>query len=77
MATTITNAARGFESSREKDKFTAPEAISPHRNSQKPKINRDPLTDDLIMSLSDAYENKRARQVSEWERAQSRYVHFA
>ncbi len=24
--------------------------------------------DDLIMSLSDAYENKRARQVIEWER---------
>ena len=24
--------------------------------------------DDLIMSLSDAYENRRARQVGEWER---------
>lgn len=27
-----------------------------------------PPTDDLIVSLSDAYENKRARQVVEWEK---------
>lgn len=26
------------------------------------------LNDDLIVSLADAYENKRARQVVEWER---------
>ncbi len=26
------------------------------------------LSDDLIISLSDAYENKRARQVMEWEK---------
>ena len=28
-----------------------------------------PVNDDLIRSLSDAYENQRARQVFEWERA--------
>lgn len=27
--------------------------------------------DEIIVSLANAYENKRARQVSEWERAQS------
>jgi hypothetical protein len=27
-----------------------------------------PPNDDLILSLSDAYENKRARQVFEWEK---------
>ena len=32
----------------------------------KPKENN--FNDDLIVSLSDAYENKRARQVFEWER---------
>lgn len=32
----------------------------------KPKDN--PVNDDLIVSLQDAYENKRARQVFEWER---------
>jgi hypothetical protein len=26
--------------------------------------------DDIILSLANAYENKRARQVSEWERVQ-------
>lgn len=29
-----------------------------------------PQADDVILSLSNAYENKRARQVTEWERAQ-------
>ena len=38
--------------------------------SSKPKENQTNQTnDDLIVSLSDAYENKRARQVFEWERA--------
>jgi hypothetical protein len=31
--------------------------------------------DDLIMSLSDAYENRRARQVGEWERLYGRNVY--
>ncbi|MER3430111.1 MAG: hypothetical protein C4325_10895 [Blastocatellia bacterium] len=30
-----------------------------------------PFTDDLIRSLGDSYENKRARQVGEWERTQA------
>lgn len=28
------------------------------------------VNDDIIVSLSDAYENRRARQVTEWERRQ-------
>jgi hypothetical protein len=28
-------------------------------------------TDDIILSLANAYENKRARQVTEWERSQA------
>jgi hypothetical protein len=39
------------------------ETISP-RNS---KNRSNTINDDVIMSLTDAYENKRARQVSEWE----------
>ncbi len=31
------------------------------------KQNSKQLNDDLIISLSDAYENRRARQVFEWE----------
>jgi hypothetical protein len=38
----------------------------PSSRQQKSKDNSSP--DDLIVSLSDAYENKRARQVFEWER---------
>lgn len=30
-----------------------------------------PQADDVILSLSNAYENKRARQVTEWERTQA------
>lgn len=30
-----------------------------------------PQADDVILSLANAYENKRARQVTEWERAQT------
>jgi hypothetical protein len=32
--------------------------------------NDNPLNDELIVSLADAYENRRAQQVSEWERRQ-------
>jgi len=35
------------------------------------------LNDDLIISLSDAYENKRARQVFEWERVRRQNVQRA
>ena len=31
-------------------------------------------TDDVIITLADAYENERARQVTEWERAQPLYL---
>jgi hypothetical protein len=33
------------------------------------------LNDDLIASLSNAYENRRARQVVEWERLYRQNVH--
>jgi hypothetical protein len=35
------------------------------------------LSDDLIVSLADAYENKRARQVTEWEQLRRQNVHQA
>ncbi len=35
------------------------------------------VSDDLIVSLSDAYENKRARQVMEWERVRRQNVQRA
>lgn len=40
--------------------------------------SKDNLTnDELIVSLSDAYENKRARQVFEWEKARRQNVQRA
>ena len=43
---------------------------SKNLSSAKPKEN--PRFDDLIVSLTNAHENRRARQVTEWERM-SRY----
>ncbi len=31
------------------------------------QANRHPVGDDVIVSLADAYENQRARQVTQWE----------
>ena len=42
--------------------------ISRLLSSRKSQSRENPINDDLILSLSDAYENKRARQVVEWER---------
>ena len=36
-----------------------------------------PQADDVILSLANAYENKRARQVTEWERTQATRWHRA
>jgi hypothetical protein len=33
-----------------------------------PKPKKNPINDELILTLADAKENKRARQVVEWER---------
>ena len=39
------------------------------------KSKENSLNDDLIVSLSDAYENKRARQVVEWENLGRQNLH--
>lgn len=41
------------------------------------KSKENPYQDDLIISLQDAYENKRARQVFEWERTRRRNFYNA
>lgn len=41
---------------------------------RKTKSHDNSPSDDLIVSLSDAYENKRARQVFEWEKARRQNV---
>lgn len=45
-----------------------PENINPHPIFSSSKSRPPEKNDDLILSLSDAYENRRAQQVGEWER---------
>jgi hypothetical protein len=45
-------------------------AIINHSLSARSQQKDNLFNDDLIVSLADAYENKRARQVNEWERRQ-------
>lgn len=51
--------------------------ISEILSTRKPKSKENLPNDDLIVSLSDAYENKRARQVFEWERVRRQNVQRA
>ena len=47
----------------------------PHFSPNRPRSAE--KNDDLILSLSDAYENRRARQVGEWERLYGQNVYRA
>jgi hypothetical protein len=51
--------------------------ISDILSTRSPKSLENLPNDDLIVSLSDAYENKRARQVFEWERVRRQNVQRA
>ena len=63
-----------------RDKFTPHDAaaainfISDTLSSARSKIPTNPRIDDLIVSLANAHENRRARQVTEWERIHSQNV---
>jgi hypothetical protein len=60
---------------RELDKLTRHDAALIYPSTSRPTpAQHSPAIDDLIVSLSSAYENKRARQVVEWERIGSRAV---
>lgn len=50
------------------------QVVSSRKTKSKDNLN---TSDDLIVSLSDAYENKRARQVFEWEKARRQNVQRA
>jgi hypothetical protein len=68
---------------REIDKLNETEAsevledITEIFSTRNPKLKDNPPNDDLIVTLSDAYENKRARQVFEWERVRRQNVQRA
>ncbi len=61
----------------ETETLAAAEDISPLLSNRISKSKDNNLNDDLIVSLSDAYENKRARQVVEWEKVRRQNVQRA
>jgi hypothetical protein len=63
---TNTHAGDGLKPVKQRDISPAKE---PHI-SEPPRSKENILNEDVIVSLADAYENKRARQVNEWERRQ-------
>lgn len=62
----ITDSVRRIDS----QSIEKPSVLASIRRKQK-------LIDDIIVGLSNSYENKRARQVMEWERSQPAYVRRA
>ena len=48
---------------------------NPHQLLSTNKTRSTEKSDDVIVSLSDAYENRRARQVGEWERLYGQNVY--
>jgi hypothetical protein len=70
--------AREIDKLNENETFAVLDYISEIVSTRKPKSKDNQTTnDDLIVSLSDAYENKRARQVFEWEKARRQNVQRA
>lgn len=65
-----TNVAVELDKLNEADAASVLAYISQLLSSRKPQSKEPSLNDPLIVSLSSAYENQRARQVTEWERRQ-------
>lgn len=75
---TNTNVAIEIDKLNETETSAVLDYISQVVSSRKTKSKDNSNTsDDLIVSLSDAYENKRARQVFEWEKARRQNVQRA
>jgi hypothetical protein len=71
------NIAREINKLNENETLEGKDYISESLSSRHPKSKENLTNDDLIVSLSDAYENKRARQVFEWERVRRQNVQRA
>ncbi len=62
------NAVSEFDKLNENETLAVLDYISELLSARLPKTKDNPVNDELIVSLQDTYENKRARQVFEWER---------
>ena len=68
------NVAREIDKLNEKETLAVANYISTLLTNRISKSKDNKTNDDLIVSLSDAYENKRARQVFEWEKLRRQNV---
>ena len=71
------NVASEIDKLNENETSEVLEYISDILSTRNPKSKDIQPNDDLIVSLSDAYENKRARQVFEWERVRRQNIQRA
>jgi len=71
------NVASEIDKLNENETLEVLDYISELLSTRRPKSKEIQPNDDLIVSLSDAYENKRARQVFEWERVRRQNVQRA
>ena len=71
MVNRIPKADPKFDKLTRQDAATAINYISETLSSRRSQTKDNPRIDDLIVSLSNAHENRRARQVTEWERHQN------
>lgn len=62
------NAANEINKLNENEALAVLDYVSELLSARLSKTKDNHLTDELIVSLQDTYENKRARQVFEWER---------
>ncbi len=62
------NAVSEFDKLSENETLAVLDYISELLSARLLKTKDNPVNDELIVSLQDTYENKRARQVFEWER---------
>jgi hypothetical protein len=72
-----TNVANEINKLNENESLAVLDYISTLLTKRNSKSKDNQSSDDLIVSLSDAYENKRARQVVEWERVRRQNVQRA
>ena len=72
-----TNVAVELDKLNEADAASVLSYISQLRSSNRLQSRDKSTNDPLIGSLSDAYENQRARQVTEWEKLHRQHIHRA
>ena len=71
------NIVREIDKLNEKESLAVLDYISDLLSTRLPKSKDNFTNDDIIVSLSDAVENKRARQVFEWERVRRKNIYRA